>query len=171
MICRMPTVCLLTLPLLLAGCADSGGPPANPTTADTSAPTQPDTADAAASDTSAPATTPAAELPADKPSSSDHFSTPAQAVQTMVAAAQAGDADLLGSCFAKDAPGEFQAFRAGTATAKQIDEFKEFAQEAKVGEAKLDASGKKAVVQVQFKRRAEELNVVKTEEGWKVLDF
>ena len=171
MICRMPTVCLLTLPFLLAGCADSGSPPANPPSAHTSATTQPETADTAASDTPTPETTPAAESPADKPSSPDHFSSPAKAVQTMVAAAQAGDADLLGSCFAKDAPGEFQAFRAGTATAKQIDEFKEFAQEAKVGEAKLDASGKKAVVQVQFKRRAEELNVVKTEEGWKVLDF
>ena len=171
MICRMPTACLLTLPFLLAGCADSAGPSATPQTAGTSATTQPETTDAAPSDRSAPETTPAAESPAEQASSPDHFSTPVQAVQTMVAAAQAGDADLLGSCFAKDAPGEFQAFRAGTATAKQIDEFKEFAQEAKVGEEKLDASGKKAVVQVQFKRRAEELNVVKTEEGWKVLDF
>lgn len=89
----------------------------------------------------------------------------------MVTAAQAADADLLGSCFAKDAPGEFQVFRAGTATAKQIDEFKEFVQEAKVGEEKIDESGQKAVVQVQFKGRAEELNLVKTAEGWKVLDF
>ena len=168
---RMHAAGLLTLSFLLIGCGDSGSPPADSQTDNNTSTIETEPAVAAAADAATPETAQATEPSADKPSSSDRFSTPAQAVQTLVTAAQAADAGLLGSCFAKDAPGEFQVFRAGTATAKQIDEFKEFVQEAKVGEEKIDESGQKAVVQVQFKRRAEELNLVKTAEGWKVLDF
>ncbi|MEE3370376.1 MAG: hypothetical protein VX346_13645 [Planctomycetota bacterium] len=171
MCCRMLAATLLVLPFLHAGCADSGNLPPAAQPENASSAVASESADAGASDTSSSESTQATEAPADKPSSSDRFATPAQAVETMLAAAQAGNASLLGSCFANDAPGEFQVFRSGTATSKQIDEFKEFVQEATVGEETIDESGQKAVVQVQFKRRAEELNLVKTTEGWKVLDF
>ena len=171
MSCRVVTTCLLTLPFLLVGCADSSGPKSNSEGDNTPIVVAPEPASSPPASTSAPETAKAAETPEAGPPPTDQFATPRQAVRTMLAAAQAGDASLLGTCFAEEAPGEFQVFRSGKATSKQIDEFKDFVQEAQVGEEKIDESKQKAVVQVEFKRRAEELNLVKTTAGWKVVDF
>ena len=173
------TTSLYIAGLLVCGCSEPNTEPTGPgsasspivvapgavtTKADTAAPTE-----TTQTPTAEPQTT---ETETDaNPSTSETFATPTKAVSTMLTAAQAGDAVLLGSCFAEDAPKEFQAFRSGEATAKQIDEFKEFAQDATVGEETIDATKQTATVKVQFKRRAEELRLVKTEAGWKVLDF
>ena len=171
MSCRVVTTCLLTLPFLLVGCADSSGPKSNSEGDNTPIVVAPEPASSPPASTSAPETAKAAETPEAGPPPTDQFATPRQAVRTMLAAPQAGDASLLGTCFAEEAPGEFQVFRSGKATSKQIDEFKDFVQEAQVGEEKIDESKQKAVVQVEFKRRAEELNLVKTTAGWKVVVF
>ena len=183
------TTSLYIAGLLVCGCSEPNAEPTGPgsasrpivaepgavtTKAETAAPTeatQTPTAETQTTETETTETQTTETETAANLSTSETFATPTKAVSTMLTAAQAGDAVLLGSCFAEDAPKEFQAFRSGEATAKQIDEFKEFAQDATVGEETIDATKQTATVKVQFKRRAEELRLVKTEAGWKVLDF
>lgn len=119
-----------------------------------------------------PDTTTKPESPdsADTPSESD-FATPQAAVATMIKAASAQNADLLSRCFADTAAEEFNPFRKKTATADQLSEFAQFVDGAAVLDEDISEDGNSASVAVKFEARDETIELTKSKDGWKVVDF
>ncbi|GEM_PF-2758797 len=105
----------------------------------------------------------------DIPKSKGDFSTPKAAVETFIAAAENKDLDLLSKCFDVESPGEFRRYREKTATQKDLDSLANFAQGATVKD--VEERGNSAMVRVKFKQRDEEIEMKKSSDGWKILDF
>jgi hypothetical protein len=97
------------------------------------------------------------------------FSTPKGAVQTLITAATAKNADLLSKCFADDAAEEFKALKNKTAPQKDLDDLAALFKGATV--TKEDIQGSKATVSVKCATRDEEIELTRTPGGWRVVDF
>jgi S1-C subfamily serine protease len=99
------------------------------------------------------------------------FTTPEAAVETFLAAAATRDLDQLSQCFSDKAPGEWDGLRNKTAGKQELDQLAEFVQGARVGNAKVSPDGIAATVPVRFKARDEIINMIKTVNGWRIVDF
>ncbi len=99
------------------------------------------------------------------------FSTPQAAVESLISAAVARDAELLSKCFADNAPGEFAKLRDKTASQKDLDELAEFLQDGKITESVIADQGDAAQVQVKLKSRDESIKMTKVGDQWKIVDF
>ena len=97
------------------------------------------------------------------------FSTPKAAVETFIAAGTARDADLISRCFDAGSPGEFRKLREKTASPKELDELAEFVKGGQVLGSK--ETGDTALVSVKFSKRDEEIEMKKSADGWKIVDF
>lgn len=103
------------------------------------------------------------------PIAAGDFSSPKASIQTFISAATTKNVDLLSKCFGDDAAEEFKALKNKTATQKDLDELAEMFNGAKVeGE---ETSGTKSTVSVKLQSRSEEIELSKTGDGWKILDF
>jgi hypothetical protein len=98
------------------------------------------------------------------------FSTPRAAIETFFAAAAARDLDMLSQCFADNAPGEFDGLRKKTAGKNDLDQFAEFVQGAIITNVVME-NGTTATVAVRFRSRDERIQLTKTVNGWRVVDF
>lgn len=98
------------------------------------------------------------------------FSTPEDAVKTLVKAAEAKDLDLLSKCFSQEAAGEFQSIVDKSVSPEQLNEFAEFFGGAVVGTAKMNEDSI-AYVPVTLTSRDENITMTKEGNDWKVLDF
>ncbi len=84
-------------------------------------------------------------------------------------AAHALDEEVLSKCFADDAEEEFAKLKNKESSEDDRKELAAFVGDAEVGdETKAD---KEATVHVRFKGRDEEINLVDTDEGWKIVGF
>ena len=111
-----------------------------------------------------------ANLKPEGPAASGSFDSPEATIKTLIAAAIARDLDLLSQCFSGEAPGEFGAIVNKTASDEELDSFAEFFTGAKItGSQTVEED--KAVVDVKLTSRDEKISLVKTADGWKVLDF
>ena len=99
------------------------------------------------------------------------FSTPSKAVETLIAAAEAGDAQAVSQCFAPNADDEFKKLYGNAATNEQFHEFAQFVGGASVVGQRIAINGSTALVSVTFKVRDQEVRLTSTEDGWKVVGF
>ena len=111
---------------------------------------------------------PAVQNPFAAPTAAD-FSTPRAAVQTLITAATTKNVDLLSQCFAETASEEFKPFRTKSASADDLNEIAELFKGATV--AAEETQGGSATVNVKLQTREEEIELSKSAEGWKVVDF
>jgi hypothetical protein len=103
------------------------------------------------------------------PIAAGDFSTPKASIQTFISAAASKNVDLLSKCFADDAAEEFKAIRNKSANQKDLDDLAEMFKGATIeGE---ETSGTKSTVKVKLQTRAEEIELSKSANGWKILDF
>ena len=99
------------------------------------------------------------------------FSTPASAVETFIAAGVARDLDLLSQVFSSDAPAEFDFLRNKTASNEELDGLAAFVEGAEITGVRISNDQTAAVVAVKFRSRDEEISLIKTVDGWKIVDF
>ncbi len=129
-------------------------------------PGDPPAQSAAPSATPAPAPVPSGVSPAP----AADFASPRAAVQTLIAAAAARDAQLLSQCFAETAAKEFAPLRTRTASAKELDDLAALFEGAAVTEDRVKAN-RTATVAVKLRSRNEEIELVRDGERWRVVDF
>lgn len=130
--------------------AQSAGPAATPAPTPTAAPTP---------------------LPSGaSPGPAADFSSPRAAVQTLIAAAAARDAQLLSQCFAETAAKEFAPLRARTASVRELDDLAALFEGATVTEERAKVN-RTATVAVKLRSRNEEIELVRDGDRWQVVDF
>ncbi|WP_295622591.1 hypothetical protein [uncultured Lamprocystis sp.] len=123
---------------------------------------------------------PSAAVPSDQPddprsaplstSAEPDFSTPRAAVQTLITAATARNVDLLSHCFADSAAEEFKPLRSKTATQADLDGLATLLQGATVTDIQIEG-GRQATVSVKLATRNDKIELTRTSEGWRVVDF
>lgn len=106
---------------------------------------------------------------AKKPNDTALFAQPEIAVETFFRAAATADIELLSRCFAPNCEEEFNVLREKTATEEHLKELADLVAGATIGKAEV--VNEAAYVPVKFSDRDEEIELVRTDSGWKIVGF
>lgn len=105
----------------------------------------------------------------DKKSAAD-FSTPKKTVETFFIAASKSDSEILSQCFADTAESEFKRIKDKEVPAEGLQELAALVEGAEIGDSIVQENND-ALVRVKFKGRDEEISLVDTDDGWKIVGF